>query len=65
LKKGDYLMSNNGKYKKAFISAEEINQQKSSEGGLSKEFSRSSGRDCHRRRVQMVVSKLLNGRRRH
>jgi len=58
-------MSNNGKYKRSFITAEEINQQKSLEGGLSKEFSRSSGEDCHRRRVQMVVSRLLNGRRRH
>ena len=58
-------MSNNGKYKRAFISTEELEQQKSSEAGLSKEFSRSSGGDCHRRRVQMVVSKLLNGKRRH
>ena len=58
-------MSNNGKYKRAFISTEELEQQESSEAEGSKEFSRSSGRDCHRRRVQMVTSRLLNGRRRH
>jgi len=55
-------MSNNGKYKRAFILAEEIEQQKSLE---TLEFSKSSGGGCHRRRVQMVVSRLrlLNGRR--
>jgi len=61
-------MSNNGKHKRPFISAEEIQQQKLlSEAKRSKEFSRKSGGDCHRRHVQMVVSRLLNGdgRRRH
>jgi len=61
LKKGDYLMSNKGKYKRVFISAEEINQQKSSEA---LESSRSNGGVCHRRRIQMVMSKLLKGGRR-
>jgi len=57
-------MSKKRKYKGAFISAEEINQQKL-EVERSKEFSKRSGGDCHRRRVQMVTLKLLNGRRRH
>ena len=58
-------MSNNGKYKRAFISAEEIKQQKSLEAEPSKEFSRSNGEVCHRRRIQMVTSKLSKGKRRH
>lgn len=54
-------MSNNGKYKGSFISAEEIKQQKSLEASG---FSRSNGGVCHRRRVQMVTCRLLKGRRR-
>ncbi len=57
-------MSNNGKYKRPFILTEDLEQQKLSEAELSREFSRSNREVCHRRRIQMVVSKLLNGRRR-